>query len=495
MVQYIYFVKCPCCEDEHFDMFDDAKNYAMGCLSKKPIITQTEVCRNDFGECTDSSDLGQVWSWEDMMKDMPEENMMTAFSKSETVDCTDDYFNCEFYELDAAPDNFERPVYNRLAPHEYEASVTEDIDFVNNWEYLDYGAKLTKEALYDLLVTRGRCVEIGIGDREHYDSRFSDGSRYSDSKLNITMNADGTFEAYEWDHSDDGDSTDGDFEFTSNSFDEFWNELVDYAPEYFIDKPNARKPIPADMSIESLVEEMEENEDMVECKVCEELFEKASCTKDPKRGWVCENCNSTSLVEGVQSIEEPIDNKLTLEEFDSDFTACPECGEEEAFDHSAGFCTCCGFSASVGSSKASRLEESANETPRYYFECSKKGDEYLSFEYQNLEIAAGYGVDPDSGWSTDEVECTLPYYTYDIKIDDIITALKKNNLIADDPDLTVPVNVKDDAIYNKVCDIVEQHKEFLFDYYEEDAASDAYYYQDDIWRDNPEWHPMYVDED
>jgi hypothetical protein len=69
MVTYIYFVKCPNCEDEHFDFFDEAKEFALGCLSQKPIITQTEVCRNDFGECTDSCDLGTVWSWEDMMSD------------------------------------------------------------------------------------------------------------------------------------------------------------------------------------------------------------------------------------------------------------------------------------------------------------------------------------------------------------------------------------------------------------------------------------------
>ena len=65
MVTYIYFVKCPNCEDEHFDFFDDAKAFARGCISQKPIITQTEVNRNDFGECTASSDLGTIWSWED----------------------------------------------------------------------------------------------------------------------------------------------------------------------------------------------------------------------------------------------------------------------------------------------------------------------------------------------------------------------------------------------------------------------------------------------
>ena len=84
MVEYIYIVKCPDCEDEHFDFFDDAKGFALGCLSQKPIITQTEVERNDFGECTDHCDLGTVWSWEDVMND---ENMLeseaSVFSKAD----------------------------------------------------------------------------------------------------------------------------------------------------------------------------------------------------------------------------------------------------------------------------------------------------------------------------------------------------------------------------------------------------------------------------
>lgn len=80
MVHYIYIVKCPDCEDEHFDFFNDAKDCALGCLQKNPIITQTEVTRNDFGECTDSCDLGTVWSWEDIVAQQPKE---TVFSKAD----------------------------------------------------------------------------------------------------------------------------------------------------------------------------------------------------------------------------------------------------------------------------------------------------------------------------------------------------------------------------------------------------------------------------
>jgi hypothetical protein len=87
MLEYIYFVKCDGCEDEHFDFFNDAKDFAMSCISKKPIITQIEVNRNDFGECVDSCDLGTVWSWEDIMQASDDEPVQTVFSKDDLCDC------------------------------------------------------------------------------------------------------------------------------------------------------------------------------------------------------------------------------------------------------------------------------------------------------------------------------------------------------------------------------------------------------------------------
>ena len=160
MIEYIYFVKCPNCEDEHFYFFNDARECAMNRLSQKPIITQTEVNRNDFGECTDSCDLGTVWSWEDMMKDMPTESEQTTFSKADTVGC-DNCFDQEFDELD-----------NSLEPAEI------------------------------------------------------------------------------------------------------------------------RKPVPAEMTVEQLVEEMEENEDTVECKWCDELFDKSECRYEVDMGWLCDRCQA-----------------------------------------------------------------------------------------------------------------------------------------------------------------------------------------------------------
>lgn len=172
MVTYIYFVKCPGCEDEHFDFFDEAKEFALGCLSSKPIITQTEVNRNDFGECTDHCDLGTVWSWEDMMKDTDAEPAKSIFTKDDL-------------------------------------------------------------------------------------KRMADGQ-------------------------------DPEFDAIDNSVDFEIDEIPD----------NFRKPIPEGMTIEELVEEMEENEDEVECVLCQDLFDKSECRKELNLGWLCRRCADDLIARG-----------------------------------------------------------------------------------------------------------------------------------------------------------------------------------------------------
>ena len=190
MLEYIYFVKCPDCEDEPFSFFSEAKEFAMSLLSKKPIITQIEVNRNDFGECTDSCDLGTVWSWEEMMD--------TENTPTESVFTKDDLEN--------------RP-------------VDEDPEF----------------AALDNSVT-----------------------------------------------------------------------------------PEVRKPIPEGMTIEQLVEEMEENEDEVECTWCNELFGKDQCRKEVDLGWLCDRCQAAIMSRGEpltfrensywdfldESADKPIDEEL-----------------------------------------------------------------------------------------------------------------------------------------------------------------------------------------
>lgn len=182
MVTYIYFVKCPNCEDEHFDFLDDAKAYARGRMSRKPIITQTEVCRNDFGECTDSHDLGTVWSWEDAMKDTE-----GGYTKAEPTK-----------------------------------------------------AIFTKDDLK--LMANGK---------------------------------------------------DPEFDNLDNSVDCEVEE-----PETSEVSPVERKPIPEGMTIEQLVEEMEENEDTVECTLCNDLFDKSMCRKELNLGWLCRRCADDLVARG-----------------------------------------------------------------------------------------------------------------------------------------------------------------------------------------------------
>jgi hypothetical protein len=280
MLEYIYFVKCPNCEDEHFFFFDEAKECAMSQLSKKPIITQVEVNRNDFGECTDSADLGTIWSWEDMMKDVPAAPEQTVFTKADTINCCDDH---EFNNLDNA--------------------LTEDY----NWVYIDYDKKITKEELYTELVNKNNVVVVNIGDQEAYDVRFEDHSRYSDSEFHINY-TNGKFTVSMWHNSDDGDNTDDRYyEFETESFDELWDELTGYDTEHLVE--NRRKPVPANMSIDDLVEAMEVNEDDVECKWCNELFDKSECRYEVDLGWLCDSCQQAikSRGETLTFREGPID--------------------------------------------------------------------------------------------------------------------------------------------------------------------------------------------
>ena len=222
MVQYIYFVKCPDCEDEHFDYFDEAKEFAMSCLTKKPIITQIEVERNDFGECTDSCDLGTVWSWEDMMKDVPEEPEATVFSKSETFGVSEGLDDFDESDIDPQTDEFDDSA--AFDPETYELSAEDDLG--------------------------ESCI---------------------------------------------------------------------------------RKPIPEGTTIESLVEEMEENEDEVECKWCNELFDKSECRYEVDLGYLCDRCQAAIKSRGEtltfrEGLE--LDEKLDI---DIDFSNCVDSSDMEIY--------------------------------------------------------------------------------------------------------------------------------------------------------------------
>lgn len=61
-----------------------------------------------------------------------------------------------------------------------------------------------------------------------------------------------------------------------------------------------RKPIPKGMTLKQLVEQMEQNEDTVECTWCEDLFDKSECRKEVNLGWLCSRCEAAIKSRGEQ---------------------------------------------------------------------------------------------------------------------------------------------------------------------------------------------------
>ena len=238
MITYTYIVKCPECDDEFFDFFDEAKDFAMGCLTKKPMITQTEVNRNVFGECTDHCDLGTVWSWEDMMKDTEPEDMV--FSKDETFGISEGLDDFDDFDIGPQIDEFDNSL-----DFEIEDDTTETLWVAENLN----GGEIVAACWADSEDLAHRLLSQAFRERTGGDLR-----------------------------------------------DCYIREAEADEPDYITDNPNLlaeaceRKPIPEGMTIEQLVEAMEENEDTVECAGCQELFPKEECTHKDGYGWLCDDC-------------------------------------------------------------------------------------------------------------------------------------------------------------------------------------------------------------
>lgn len=371
MIQYIYFVKCPECADEPFDFFAEAKDYALGCLSKKPIITQIEVNRNDFGECTDSADLGTIWSWEDMMTETEAEPTISIFTKDDLkrmaggqdpeFDNLDNSVDCEVVESDLEED---------ILPRGFMKAT-----------------KAPKDSEYVIVLrnaVNGRCSFFGINSRQTtdinkamtYPGEFSaeDDIKYAEDAL-----------AQQVETRDDHLNSTEFFVTTvaeAKKLQTTRETKADHQARLKVTANDKRKHIPEGMTIEQLVEEMEENEDMVECKVCNDLFDKSECRKEVNLGWLCSRCEAAIKSRGEtltfkensyrdfldEEAEEPTKepeslhdlgneydggypketSKSVLEELeDADvyrerLALCPECGEN-TFDHDTGLCLNCGF--------------------------------------------------------------------------------------------------------------------------------------------------------
>lgn len=359
MLEYIYFVKCPGCEDEHFDFFNEAKEFAISLLSKKPIITQVEVDRNDFGECVDSCDLGTIWSWEEMMKDVPSEPE-TVFTKADTLDCEG---SCGKHSED--------PEF---------ATLDNSVDGII--EEFEVGSKVFCKAnkkTGTVKSLKGDLVEVeftGGKDPDRIDT-------YYKQDLELT---------------------------------------------------EVRKPVPDSMSIKDLVEEMEENEDTVECTWCEELFDKSECRKEVNLGWLCDRCQAAIMSRG-----EPLSfRENSYWDFldESEEEAAAEDVLEEAFDRNA----------------------------------------EIEFEYDGLKVILQGSKRSEDDW--DEAEDTVSYSLYKKK-DDVATDIWENFIQeADAKDIEGGLETLEDdkAWYNflesNFDNLLDKYYDKLLKYYEEDARKE-----------------------
>lgn len=312
MLEYIYFVKCPDCEDEHFSFFDEAKKFALSCINKKPIITQVEVDRNDFGECIDSTDCGTVWSWED--------------NCCSNTDCSTDPEPKIFSKKDLL-------------------SSEEDV-------------------------------------QEFLDSSVAD---------------------------------------------------------------NFNPSTPSRITLESLVEEMEKNEDTVECKWCNELFDKSECRYEVDLGYLCPRCEAAIKSRG---------ETLTFRE---------------------------GTSANDILSTDSSQEDSSKSS---LTETAHKG-ETVDLDYDKLTITL-FGPKRDvDDW--DEEDYTSSY-TYTVDKNDVATTIWENFLTDEDVE-DVPGGMEALEDEEKWQDFLKTHFDSLFekyydnllDFYEEqarEAFSNEYTWED-----------------
>ena len=251
MLEYIYFVKCPGCEDEHFYFFNDAKECAMNQLTKKPIITQTEVNRNDFGECTDSADLGTVWSWEDVVE-LPATNPDTGHIL--TLDDLKDYGenDPEFAALDNNLDcGFEEDVEPIAEPAGDLVNVSDNFKKPGSPLIVEEDQVLATNKRGDFMIPASSGYGYTVFNRSNVRIGYIDSKTDEDAIRRFKL----------------GD----------------------------LDEECKKRPLPEGMTIEQLVEELEANEDTVECACCNELYPKEECHHDEKHGWICPDCEDEAV--------------------------------------------------------------------------------------------------------------------------------------------------------------------------------------------------------
>jgi hypothetical protein len=509
MIQYIYFVKCPNCEDEHFDFFDDAKGHAMGRLSQKPIITQTEVNRNDFGECTDSTDLGTIWSWEDEVGGMTDaEPTISVFTK----------------------DNLKR-----MADGKDPEFDDDDFFFMNNSLSEDVKRRISFKNNEDFNEFIRLCSEIGIvtgGDL----TRFMDENDATDFNLLDKLREYRAELGPDFQIQESAKVTEGEERLATNSKGDYLVKAASghgytvfnrsdvaiggfggdddaFAVRRFKvgDINESKKPVIDGKTIKELVETMEENEDQVECAGCEELFSKDECTHKDGIGYLCGECEDRIVK--CTWCEELYDKSDCRYEVDLGWL-CGRCemaiksrGETLTFREGS-------YWDFLDEEAPKEVHDLGNTYDGGYPEVAPEDVELeeaaqpretVDLEYDALTITL-YGDQRDADdW--DEYEHTASY-TYTVDKDDVATTIWENFITEEDV-TDVPGGLEaleDDEAWAKFLEdhfdgLFEKYYTKILDYYEENAAEefqDNYSYSDykadceadyadmmyDAWRDS-----------
>ena len=363
MVEYIYFVKCMDCEDEPFDFFDKAKAFALSNMSKKPEIHQTEVIRNDFGECVDSTDYGKVWSWDEVMSDIPEDTD-TVFSKSETFgdidtefDNLDNSLNSE--ERIAVPDDMTIDgLVEAMEENEeiveckrcHELFPKEDMLYELTRGYLCPICIMDLDAAGEDLEFRPREIPEKIVDEEpleeskkksstEYDI-FDDSVSFYYDDLEATVQYNQT-DADSW---DEKDFYSDNFEYNVTIKDlaeELWNCCID--DESYKEFQDRYEELYKDDA--AWLKFVNDNIETLMSKYSKQLFDQFESDAEEKyRDEVWEEWNNGYN----ESIEETVGDANLLEtleeseDYKKRLTMCPECGET-SFDQDTQICINCGF--------------------------------------------------------------------------------------------------------------------------------------------------------
>lgn len=443
MLEYIYFVKCPGCEDEHFSFFNDAKDFAMGCLSQKPIITQIEVDRNDFGECVDSCDLGTVWSWEEMMEteDEPIESVTKSIFTRDDLKQFDPDNDPEFASLDNPVD-----------------FTTEEDSFSNLDDVIDFLVEDEEEAIAGYEKVEDAVEDFDVENKKEI----------SDTLNHIKAEEEEHIKELEalLDSSVDEAFNENSFELMRNKredraeFDEETGEwiLVDYDDNGTPFNKLSRKPIPEGMTIKQIVEEMEDNEDTVECTRCGELFDKASCHHNKEGlGWCCSKCES------VDALAEASDRPLyIIKDRNGNQLSSPNTDDSELWDRVESLDPNGRRGLMVVAYTGSRVDESFNPIKE------------VEFNYDDLAVTLQGPKRAVDDW--DEKEDIVSHSIYK-KQRDVATDIWENFIEEEDVAPHTLEDLNDDRLWDDFLathfdELLDKYYDKLLDYYRDDARSD-----------------------